>query len=95
MPKEKESWSCNICGATTTNPEHMLITYFHLNCPGRKAQLMLIRISIYQEVDTDDFELGLNTRDEDISYLVDRFVEDIHTLAKNGIVKEQVEVEYL
>ena len=56
---------------------------------------MLIRISIYQEVDTDDFELGLNTRDEDISYLVDRFIEDIYTLAKNGIVKEQVEVEYL
>ena len=56
---------------------------------------MLVRISIYQEVDTSDFELGLNTVDEEIAYLVDRFVEDIHTLANNSIVKEQVEVEYL
>ena len=37
MPKEKESWSCRICGATTTNPTHMLITYFHEDCPGRKS----------------------------------------------------------
>ena len=56
---------------------------------------MKIRISIYQEVDTDDFELGLNTRDEDISYLVDRFAEDIGKLVKDNIVKEQIEVEYL
>lgn len=32
---KKESWSCNTCGATTTNPDHMLIQYFHENCPGR------------------------------------------------------------
>ena len=54
---------------------------------------MLIRISIYQEVDTDDFELGLNTRDEDISYLVDRFAEDIGKLVKDNIVKEQTDDE--
>ena len=56
---------------------------------------MKIRISIYQEVDTKDFELGVNTVDEEIAYLVDRFAEDIDTLAKNGIVKDQIEVEYL
>ena len=56
---------------------------------------MKIRISIYQEVDTKDFELGLNTVDEEIAFLVDRFAEDIHTLANNSIVREQVEVEYL
>ena len=95
MPKTIESWSCNTCGATTTNPDHMLITYFHLNCPGRKVQLMLVRISIYQEVDTKDFELGLNTVDEEIAYLVDRFAEDIDKLVKHNIVKEQIEVEYL
>ena len=31
----KPSWSCSTCGATTTNPENMLITYFHMNCPGK------------------------------------------------------------
>ena len=56
---------------------------------------MKIRILIQQQVDTDDFDLGIGTRDEDISYLVDRFVEDIHTLANNSIVREQVEVEYM
>jgi hypothetical protein len=56
---------------------------------------MLVRISIYQEVDTKDFELGLNTVEEDIAYLVDRFAEDLNTLAVNNILKEQIQVEYL
>jgi hypothetical protein len=57
---------------------------------------MKIRISIYQEVDTDDFEFDDTINiDNNINYLVDRFVEDIHTLANNSIVREQVEVEYL
>jgi hypothetical protein len=58
-------------------------------------QLMKIRILIQQQVDTDDFELGLNTRDEDISYLVDRFAEDIEHLVKNNILREQIEMEYM
>ena len=36
--KCRESWSCADCGATTTDPEHMLITYFHMNCPARKKK---------------------------------------------------------
>lgn len=32
---DQPRWSCNTCGATTTDPEHMLITYFHMNCPGK------------------------------------------------------------
>jgi hypothetical protein len=24
-----------MCGATTTDPEHMLIEYFHMDCPGK------------------------------------------------------------
>ena len=31
----KPSWSCHLCGATTTNPEHMLIEYFHMPCPRK------------------------------------------------------------
>jgi len=31
----KPSWSCNTCGATTTDPENKLITYFHMDCPGK------------------------------------------------------------
>ena len=38
MSKTVESWSCHACGATTTNPTHMLITYFHEDCPGRKVK---------------------------------------------------------
>jgi len=34
----KESWSCYICGATTTDPEHSLIVYFHMNCPGKTGK---------------------------------------------------------
>jgi len=34
----KDSWSCMVCGATTTDPEHSLITYFHMNCPGKKGK---------------------------------------------------------
>ena len=33
---DEQSWSCATCGATTTNPEHMLIVYFHTNCKGKK-----------------------------------------------------------
>ena len=35
MSNKKESWSCHACGATTTDPDHMLITYFHEDCPVR------------------------------------------------------------
>jgi len=56
---------------------------------------MLVRISIYQEVDTKDFELGLNTVEEEIAYLVDRFAEDIEKLSVHNILKEQIQVEYL
>ena len=31
----KPSWSCNTCGATTTDPKNRLITYFHMDCPGK------------------------------------------------------------
>lgn len=57
---------------------------------------MKIRILIQQQVDTDDFEFDdpINI-DNNINYLVDRFVEDIHTLANNTMVREQVEVEYI
>jgi len=56
---------------------------------------MKVRISIYQEIDTKDFELVGNTVEEEIAYLVDRFAEDIDKLVKHNIVKEQIEVEYL
>ena len=57
---------------------------------------MKIKILIQQQVDTDDFEFDdpINI-DNNINYLVDRFVEDIHTLANNTMVREQVEVEYM
>jgi rubrerythrin len=32
---DQQSWSCRTCGATTIDPEHMLIVYFHMNCPGK------------------------------------------------------------
>jgi hypothetical protein len=32
---KKESWSCMLCGATTTDPTQALITYFHWPCPKR------------------------------------------------------------
>jgi hypothetical protein len=56
---------------------------------------MLVRISIYQEVDTKDFELVGNTVEEEIAYLVDRFAEDLEKLAVNNILKDQIQVEYL
>lgn len=31
-----EKWQCLKCGATTTDPTHALITWFHLNCPADK-----------------------------------------------------------
>lgn len=30
----KPSWSCLKCGATTTDPTHALIKYFHSGCKG-------------------------------------------------------------
>ena len=36
MPNKKPSWSCHACGATTTDPTHMLIQYFHMDCPASK-----------------------------------------------------------
>jgi hypothetical protein len=35
MVKQESSWSCLDCGATTTDPSHMLIKYFHKDCPAR------------------------------------------------------------
>ena len=29
-------YKCLKCGATTTDPTHALIKYFHLNCPADK-----------------------------------------------------------
>ena len=57
---------------------------------------MKIRILIQQQVDTDDFEFDdpINI-DNNINYLVDRFAEDIDRLAKDNIVRDQVEVEYM
>ncbi len=31
---ELKSWACKTCGATTTDPTHALITYFHKDCKG-------------------------------------------------------------
>ena len=56
---------------------------------------MEIRLIIQQQVDTEDFDLPGKTTEEKVEYLVDRFVEDIHTLVNNAIVREQVEVEYM
>jgi hypothetical protein len=33
MPKQE--WACISCGATTTDPTHQLIVYFHMDCPMR------------------------------------------------------------
>ena len=41
---KKESWSCYKCGATTTNEEDMLITYFHMNCPGKPLSIKARKI---------------------------------------------------
>jgi hypothetical protein len=38
MHKDKQIWACKDCGATTTNPDHRLIVYFHANCPARKIK---------------------------------------------------------
>lgn len=56
---------------------------------------MEIRLIIQQQVDTEDFDLPNKTTEEKVEYLIDRFVEDIHTLANNTMVREQVEVEYM
>jgi hypothetical protein len=56
---------------------------------------MEIRLIIQQQIDTEDFDLPGKTTEEKVEYLVDRFVEDIHTLVNNAIVREQVEVEYM
>ncbi len=44
MKTKKESWSCNICGATTTDEEHQLITYSHMNCPGKPLTMKARKI---------------------------------------------------
>jgi hypothetical protein len=31
---EVKTWACRTCGATTTDPTHMFITYFHDGCKG-------------------------------------------------------------
>lgn len=31
-----KTWACRTCGATTTDPTHMFITYFHADCKGGK-----------------------------------------------------------
>ena len=56
---------------------------------------MRIRILIQQQIDIADYNVPGETDTERVEYLIDRFVEDIHTLANNSIVREQVEVEYL
>jgi hypothetical protein len=38
MVKQESSWSCLDCGATTTDPNHMLIIYFHEDCPKRNKR---------------------------------------------------------
>lgn len=30
------TYKCNNCGATTTDPTHALITWFHKDCPANK-----------------------------------------------------------
>ena len=32
---KQQTWACADCGATTTDPTHQLIVYFHMNCPAR------------------------------------------------------------
>ena len=32
--QSKKVWACRTCGATTTDPTHSLITYFHKDCQG-------------------------------------------------------------
>ena len=29
-------YTCNTCGATTTDPAHSMIKYFHKDCKGKK-----------------------------------------------------------
>jgi hypothetical protein len=31
-----KTYTCLACGATTTDPTHALIVYFHDNCPATK-----------------------------------------------------------
>jgi len=40
----KQSWSCATCGATTTDPEHRLIVYFHMNCPGNVTKVTPVEL---------------------------------------------------
>jgi len=66
---------------------------------------MKIRISIEQIVDIEDFlsndiEYGMcgpQFIDDDtkIDYLVERFCQDIDSLVKHDIVKDQITVDYL
>ena len=38
MTTNQPTWTCPMCGATTTNPEHRLIEYkgFHVGCSWTK-----------------------------------------------------------
>lgn len=57
---------------------------------------MLVKISIEQTVDTDDYGFYDDMSDEDrVVYLVDRFAEDINTLVKNKDVMDNMTVTYL
>lgn len=57
---------------------------------------MLVKISIEQTVDTDDYGFDDDMSDEDrVVYLVDRFAEDIDTLVKNNEVMDNMTVTYL
>lgn len=57
---------------------------------------MIVKISIEQTVDTDDYGFDDDMSDEDrVVYLVDRFAEDIDTLVKNNEVMDNMTVTYL
>jgi hypothetical protein len=36
--RKQKTWACISCGATTTDPTHQLIVYFHLDCPARSKE---------------------------------------------------------
>ena len=66
---------------------------------------MKVRISIEQIVDIEDFlsndtDFGMSgpqdiSDDTKIDYLVERFCQDIDSLVKHDIVKDQITVDYL
>jgi len=66
---------------------------------------MKIRISIEQTIDIEDFlsndtDFGMSgpndiSDDTKIDYIVDRFCQDIDSLVKYDMVKDQITVDYL